>query len=252
MTARGDAGHGSQPYGRQNAVIDLATAFSMIGATSPPALLTEEWHRFVPHLPLQDDLRSMLVDPDQVDDAIETIAVSDLTLARWIHACTHLTLSPNVIKGGVKTNIVPDTAEGDIDIRLLPGQEPNEIVDYLRKVLGPDRFDTLGFESVIDTKANSSPPSGDLWDAISDAAEIHVGSRLLAPTLTPVFTDARFFRAKGIPSYGVGLFDESVTFPEMLAMFHGADERVSTASVRRTAAFLATVIERFSARTVGS
>jgi acetylornithine deacetylase/succinyl-diaminopimelate desuccinylase-like protein len=59
-------------------------------------------------------------------------------------------------------------------------------------------------------------------------------------------TDARFFRARDIPAYGVGLFDGSVTFPEMLAMFHGADEKVSVESVSRTTALLATVIQQLA------
>ena len=87
-----------------------------------------------------------------------------------------------------------------------------------------------------------------MWEAIADAAEEHLGTRRLAPTLTPVTTDARFFRAKGIPAYGVGLFDESVTFPEMLEMFHGVDERVSEESVRLTTRFLASVLQSFSNR----
>ncbi len=248
VTARGVAGHGSQPYGRSNAVVDLASAFSMIGTSPQPVLITEEWTRFVPHLPIDARLRSELLDADSVDGAIREIAESDPTLARWIHACTHLTLSPNVITGGTKSNVVAALAEGDVDIRLLPGQKADDIADHLRKVLGPDRFDALSFEPVLDMAANGTHPSGDMWEAIADAAEAHIGTRRLAPTLTPVTTDARFFRERGIPAYGVGLFDESVTFPEMLEMFHGANERVSVASVRSTTAFLATVIERFSAR----
>ena len=50
----------------------------------------------------------------------------------------------------------------------------------------------------------------------------------------------------------MGLFDDSVTFAQMLGMFHGADERVSEASVVATVEFLATVIERFSERAGGS
>lgn len=248
VTARGVAGHGSQPYGRNNAVVDLASAFAAIGTSPQPVLITPEWARFVPHLPIDASLRADLLDADAVDDAIRSIAESDPTLARWIHACTHLTLSPNVIAGGTKSNVVPASAEGDVDIRLLPGQEADDITDHLRKILGPDRFDALSFEPVLDMAANGSHPTGDLWEAVADAAEAHLGTRRLAPTLTPVTTDARFFRQRSIPAYGVGLFDESVTFPEMLEMFHGANERVSVQSVRSTTAFLATVVERFSAR----
>jgi len=247
-SAVGIAGHGSQPYGRSNAVLTIAEAFTRIASADQPVSITEVWADFVPHLGLDNDLAAMLVDADNVDAAIETIAESDLTLARWIHACTHMTLSPNVLTGGTKVNMVPDAAHGDIDVRLLPGQDSEDLQDHLRKVLGPDLFDRIDFAPALDMEANASPPEGPLWEAIADAAEEHLGTRRLAPTLTPVTTDARFFRAKGIPAYGVGLFDESVTFPEMLEMFHGVDERVSEESVRMTTRFLATVLRSFSER----
>ena len=244
--AHGTAGHGSQPYGRDNAVINLASAFADIAHSPQPVLITPEWVRFVQHLPVEQSLVEALVDPERVDQAIADIAETDTTLARWIHACTHLTLSPSVIRGGSKTNVVPSAADGEIDIRILPGQDAQDLTDHLRKVLGPDRYDELDFEVVFDTQANASRPEGPLWDAIGAAAELHTGSRSLAPTLTPVMTDARFFRERGIPAFGVGLFDDSVTFSQMLDMFHGADERVSVESVRRTTAFLATVIQHLS------
>ena len=245
--AHGTSGHGSQPYARDNAVVNMARAFADIATTPQPVLITPEWTRFVQYLPLDEAILDDLEDPERIDGAIERIAETDTTLARWVHACTHLTLSPTVISGGGKTNVVPSAADGEIDVRILPGQDSDDLSDHLRKVLGPDRYDEIDFEVVFDVPANASRPEGPLWDAIQAAAKIHTGSDSLAPTLTPVMTDARFFRALGIPAFGVGLFDDSVTFGEMLAMFHGADERVSVESVRRTTAFLATVIEQLSA-----
>jgi acetylornithine deacetylase/succinyl-diaminopimelate desuccinylase-like protein len=246
VRAHGTAGHGSQPYARDNAVVNLARAFADIATTPQPVLVTPEWTRFVEHLPLDESILDDLLDPERIDEAIEQIAEIDVTLARWVHACTHLTLSPTVFDGGGKANVVPSAADGEIDIRILPGQDADDLNDHLRKVLGPDRYDSFDFEVIFDIAANASRPEGPLWEAIADAAEIHTGSRSLAPSLTPVMTDARFFRARGIPAFGVGLFDDSVSFAEMLAMFHGADERVSVESVRRTTAFLATVIQQLS------
>jgi acetylornithine deacetylase/succinyl-diaminopimelate desuccinylase-like protein len=249
IRSRGIAGHGSQPYRRSNAVLTMSEVFHRIGREPQPVLITDEWLWVVPYLPVSREIASALSDPDRVDAAIDEIAATDEILARWIHACTHLTFSPNVITGGTKSNVVPDSSEGDVDIRLLPGQDAADVNDHLRKVLGPDLFDEVEIEPILEMEANASVPAGPLWDAIADASEEHAGTRELAPTLTPVTTDARFFRAKGIPSYGVGLFDDSVTFAEMLGMFHGADERVSEQSVIDTTRFLATVIERFSHRT---
>jgi acetylornithine deacetylase/succinyl-diaminopimelate desuccinylase-like protein len=247
-SVKGTAGHGSQPYARSNAVLTLANAFSKIGTANQPVGITEAWVDFVPYLDLGSELEEMLIDEDQIDAAIDLVAEDDQTLARWIHACTHMTLSPNVLDGGTKVNMIPDSAQGDIDIRLLPGQELADLDDHLRKVLGPELFEDLELEPVLDMAANSSPARGLLWDAIGDAAEIHLGTRQLAPTLTPVTTDARFFRERGIPAYGVGLFDDAISFPEMLAMFHGVDERVSANSVASTTRFLASVVTAFSER----
>lgn len=247
-TTRGTAGHGSQPYGRSNAVLKLAEAFSRLGPTDQPTSIADVWINFVPHLGLDATLSEMLIDPDRVDSAIEIVGENDETLARWIHACTHMTFSPNVIGGGTKVNMIPDSASGDIDIRLLPGQTVADLDDHLRKTFGPALFDDVELTAANDMVANDSPAEGILWDAIADAAEEHLGIRRLAPTLTPVTTDARFFRERGIPSYGVGLFDDAVTFPEMLEMFHGVDERVSEESVRATTRFLASVMVAFSRR----
>lgn len=248
FTAHGIAGHGSQPYGRSNAVLKLSEVFHRIGIEAQPALITEEWRQFVGHLPVSDELAEQLSNEDTLDAAIAEIALEDETLARWIHACTHLTFSPNVVSGGVKSNVVPDRSEGDVDIRVLPGQDAADVEDHLRKILGPDLFDEIEITAKQEMRSTGSPASGPLWDAIEDASEDLTGTRTLAPAITPVSTDARFFRAKDIPSYGVGLFDDSVTFAEMLAMFHGADERVSEQSVLDTTVFLASVIERFGDR----
>jgi acetylornithine deacetylase/succinyl-diaminopimelate desuccinylase-like protein len=230
-------------------VLTLSAAFDRIGRADHPSLITDEWRAFVGYLPVSAELQDALCDEQTLDAAIDSVAEDDEVLARWIHACTHLTFSPNTLTGGTKSNMVPDIAVGDVDVRLLPGQDRADVEDHLRKVLGTDLFDQLEIDPILEMTANGSPASGTLWDAIGDAAQAHTGTRDLAPTLTPVTTDARFFRELGIPSYGVGLFDDTVTFPEMLAMFHGIDERVSEQSVIDTTAFLATVVDRFGART---
>lgn len=45
------------------------------------------------------------------------------------------TLSVNVISGGVKTNVVPDYCEVEVDMRLVPGQKPAEVEAQIRAAL---------------------------------------------------------------------------------------------------------------------
>ena len=248
VVTRGVPGHGSQPYGKENALVPLASALARLGTEPSPVLISDEWRAFVAALPVPQDLRERLVDPDLVDEAIDVLALSDPPFARWVHACTHLTISPTIAHAGVKANVIPDRGTGDVDIRLLPGQDQQSLDDHFRKALGPRLYEEIDIEPVLDFPANGSPTEGLLWEAIADAAEGVTGHRKLIPAMTPVTTDARFFRARGIPSYGVAWFDDRQSFGEMLSLFHGIDERVSVESVGMTARFLADVIAAYGRR----
>jgi acetylornithine deacetylase/succinyl-diaminopimelate desuccinylase-like protein len=247
LKTKGKPGHGSAPYGTDNALHKMITALAGVIDAPSPAAVTGEWVRFVENLGLDEDSVRRLTDVDQLDDEIDRIAVDDPAMARYIHAATHLTISTNVLKAGSKTNVVADRAHADVDIRGLPGMDREFVDSHLRKAMGVGA-DQIEIVPVMDGEPTVSPVGNALWEAIGDAVEELDGHRNLAPTLMTVATDARFWRAKGTVCYGVGLFDDQMTFSEMLSLFHGHDERVSVESVDRTTALYETVLERFFSR----
>lgn len=248
LRTTGTPGHGSQPYGADNALIPLAQAIARLGDTPTPVDITPEWRTFVEGLGLDAELAARLTDPDLVDGAIDDLAVDDVAFARWVHACTHMTLTPSLLSSGVKANVVPDSGVAEVDVRKLPGQEEADVDDHFRKVLGPDLSERIDIEPVMTFPANSSPASGLLWESIGDALEAMTGSRSMVPAVIPVTTDARFLRKRGVVVYGVGLYDDEVSFGDMLSMFHGNDERVSERSVGLTTELLARTVARFGER----
>ena len=248
--SEGVPGHGSQPYGTHNALISMADAISRLAATPPPAAITQEWRRFVAGWDPPGDLGDDLLDVDRIDAAIDRIALDDLGLARWIHACTHLTISPNTLRSGVKANVVPDAAVAEVDVRALPGQDEGDVLDHFRKAIGP-AFEELDVETVESTRASGSQPEGPLWQAIGDALTAIEPAAHPIPAMIPVGTDARFFRRKGTIAYGVALFDRRVEFGDFLRMFHGHDERVSEESLRLTTELTRLTVERFGSLTGG-
>lgn len=248
LRSTGRPGHGSVPYGTANAMAPLVAAMDALFATPSPVSISDVWRAFVESAGFEPDLAARLVDADQVDDAIDEVAVVDPKLAAYLHACTHLTVSPNVIRAGVKTNVIPDFAEGQVDFRALPGQGRDDVDAHIRKAIGPGA-DQLEIIPTADHEANESPVGTSLWDCIVDAVEAHTGSRRVVPTLMPATTDARFFRARGVTAYGVGLFDDAVSFPDFLSMFHGNDERVTVASLEATTSLLRSVLSGW--RTAG-
>ena len=244
LRTRGTPGHGSQPYGRDNALLPLVDGLAGLFHDPAPVAITPLWEEFVRALGLPAERTGALLDPDRVDAEIERLAEEDLRWASYVHACTHLTISPNLVDGGVKANVVPDRAEAQVDIRALPGMDRRDVDQHLRKALG-GAADRIELVPMADHVANWSPRSNPLWEAVVDATEDLTGSRRVVPTLMPATTDARFFRDRGTIAYGAGLFDRRIGFADFLAMFHGDDERVSLESLRLTVAFLARTLERF-------
>jgi succinyl-diaminopimelate desuccinylase len=58
-----------------------------------------------------------------------------------LKALNQFTKSINMINGGIKENVIPDRCEAVMDIRLLPGQQSEIIIDALKKYI-----EELGYE----------------------------------------------------------------------------------------------------------
>lgn len=244
LRASGTPGHGSAPFRADNALEKMVTAIHGIFAEPMPVVITHEWREFVASLDLDAELKTALVDPDRVDDALDLFAVDDPLFTRYAHAVTHLTISPNMLNAGIKSNVIASNAQANIDIRALPGTDRAFVDSLLYKAMGSAR-DDIDIEPIQDFEATSSPIDNPLWDSIADTVEDIEGHRRLLPMIMNVATDARFWRKRGTIAYGVGLYDGRMDFSEMLALFHGHDERVSVESVRRTTEMYRQIFSRF-------
>lgn len=246
LSSKGAPGHGSSPFGANSALRKMVAGVAGLFEAPMPVEITPEWEQFVGSLDLDHDLVAALTDPDRVDEALDVLAVTDPLFARYAHAVTHLTVSPNILNSGIKANIIPDSAEAYVDIRALPGMDRGFVDSHLLKAMG-HAGDDIDIQPVQDMEATLSPVGNALWEAIGDSVEELEGHRRLIPTLMNVATDARYWRAKGSVGYGVGRFDDKMSFSEMLALFHGHDERVSVDSVAQTTELYQRILHHFSA-----
>jgi succinyl-diaminopimelate desuccinylase len=105
------------------------------------------------------------------------------------------TISVGTIQGGVKTNMVPAKAEFSMDVRLIPGQRPDEVLEEISKFLGPE-VEISGWSA---SEALMSDPD-DPW--ISEVIDIVAAVRGQQPKLggASYFTDgAALSKAMGDP-----------------------------------------------------
>ncbi len=239
---KGTPGHGSAPYESDNALVRAAEVVRRLAEYRPSPQIHDLWRRQVEALPCSDDVKTALLDPATLDQALDELP--DRGRARLLHACSHTTVSPNVLHGGVKTNVIPDEVYVEVDIRTLPGETREDLHAHLRAALG-DLADAVTAEPLHEDVATTSPSDTPMWDVLAGIVTDARPGVVVQPGLIVGGTDARFFRARGVVAYGAGLYSPRVTQEAFASRFHGHDERVDVESLALTTQLWIDVAHRF-------
>jgi acetylornithine deacetylase/succinyl-diaminopimelate desuccinylase-like protein len=113
------------------------------------------------------------------------------------NAFVRYTVTPTKLTGSDETNLIPTAAQAELDVRLLPGDNPQEVEQNLFKVLDDKN---LKVETILNFPAASSTPNSQLMNAIDELAQSE--DARVVPTMTLSFTDSHYFRQKGLIGYG--------------------------------------------------
>jgi acetylornithine deacetylase/succinyl-diaminopimelate desuccinylase-like protein len=168
---------------------------------------------------------------------LKLLEESGLTELPVLNAVLRDTVSLTMFHAGSKINVIPDEAEAQLDCRLLPETEEEEFLDFLRRALDDPGMEIERVKHM--GKAPSSPFDGDIYGAIEKAVGEEYPGSLAAPFMLSGLSDSRFFRARGVPCYGI--------IPARLSLadlprIHGVDERISVEDVKRGVRFIHAVV----------
>ncbi len=230
LRVKGTPGHGSMPHGADNALVKAAHVIQRLADYRPAPYVDELWRGFVGSLDLAPGVKQALMDPVSVEESIDRLPKP---LAKVLWSNTHTTFSPNMCRAGVKTNVIPNIADIEVDIRTVPGDSEDEVRRHLDKALG-DLVEDVTIEKLFSKNASASPAGTPLWDALTRVVDGHYPGAKLLPRLIVGFTDAPYFREHGAVAYGFGLFSRTLTAEAMSGRFHGNDERIDVASLALT------------------
>lgn len=230
-TVHGLGGHGAVPV-RGEAMGRLGRLLAALDAHAPPAHVTPLVRAFLeamatalPAGAAREVLR--MRDPAQVHAALGALAAAGRgDVAAWCAPLLFNTVNPTIVRGGgPRLNVVPDRATVEMDVRLLPGFTPDDVVAELRA--------TVGAEVELDTFcAPASPGEPDLeWFPQIAAVVREVDPEGVAvPWMLPATTDARHFKRLGIQTYGFTPMKLPAGFDAMHAV-HAPDERIPAEAV---------------------
>lgn len=107
------------------------------------------------------------------------------------------TIQVTAMETGTASNVVLPVASAAIDIRLLPDTDADALLAEIREILGPKIEVEVVLESPM---SDASPVDHPLYEAIATVLEVRGD---VVPTMIAGVTDSRFFRQRGIPTYGV-------------------------------------------------
>ncbi|KRB85800.1 hypothetical protein ASE00_03260 [Sphingomonas sp. Root710] len=217
-------GHSSRP-GATNAIYDLAKAIDRIAAYQFPAQVSEltraYWqatgklvggqlgaamHAFAENPKNEAALATLRADPEYI-------------------GITGTTCVATMLSGGHALNALPQKASVSVNCRIFPGTTIESVKAKLADVIANPQatITTLGGPVASD----ASPLRPDLMKALRKGVDLSYPGLPIIPQMSAGATDSLYFRAVGIPSYGViGMFIK----PED-DYSHGLNERAPVASL---------------------
>jgi acetylornithine deacetylase/succinyl-diaminopimelate desuccinylase-like protein len=133
------------------------------------------------------------------------------------------------VNGGSKRNVLPQQVELHLDVRVVPGQDRDEVESAMRGLV--EGLDCVDIEFPKWRQPSRSERYTPLWTALEEVcAELMPGARII-PSITAAATDGRHVRPFGSPCYGFGLFSEVIDAEEYFRMFHNTNERIDQDSL---------------------
>ncbi len=154
----------------------------------------------------------------------------------------HNTVTPTIVQGGQKINVIPSEIELALDGRLLPGFNPQDMLNELRPITG----DQVELEVV---RFDPGPPEPDWgeFDVLADVLREVDPEGIPIPLLLSGVTDGRFFARLGIQTYGFLPMRLPPDF-NFSATIHAADERIPMAALEFGTEAMLKAIQRLGRR----
>ncbi len=224
-TIRGPAGHGSMPI-RGGTAAKLARMLHTLDRHRLPVHVTPIAHQMFNSLadelsfPVAPLLRQLL-NPTLTNRVLDVMGAR----GRVFDPLLHHTVSPTIIRGGDKINVIPSVITVELDGRLLPGYAPEDILAELQALVGNE----VEFEV---TRYDPGPKMQDmgLFNTLAGILREADPSGFPGPLLLTGVTDGRFFAHLGIQTYGFlpMQLPDDFNFTQTI---HAADERIPVAAL---------------------
>jgi acetylornithine deacetylase/succinyl-diaminopimelate desuccinylase-like protein len=243
LTVTNPGGHSSVPR-RDNAIYALADALGRIARTPFPIALNPvtkafftETAKVEPDSSFAEAMRVMVAN-SAAPRAAETLARDPRYNSMMRTTCV-----ATRIAGGHANNALPQTATANVNCRIVPTSNANEVLLRLRQIVN-DTSVKIQWTGNLNERFGAAAESIDptVLAATVDLTKKMFGDIPVIPTMSTGATDGRFLRAAGLPTYGVsGIFSAPGE-----SNAHGRDEKLRVKSFYDGLEFLDQLVRRLT------
>jgi len=241
FTATNRGGHSSRPR-PDNAIYDLADGLKRLQTHRFEPMLNDTTRAYFTERAKQEGsnalgeaMRRWLANPED-GAAADLIEASELEVGMTRTRCVATRLD-----GGHADNALPQRATATVNCRIMPGIDPASVAAELQQVAGIQAKVTATDEPPWSAP---SPLRSDVLNAYRAAVQaIHGPRMVIVPQMSTGATDGLFFRAAGVPVYGVS--GEWIISPDD-ERAHGLDERIPVRAFYDNIVHVETMIRRLA------
>lgn len=232
ITARGRSGHAASPWRAENA---LERASQVLQRLFAYHATRKTEHAVFARVTDLFQLREPIAGKN-VDQIAQWFEATDEAMASLLRATSRMTLTPTMVRCGIKSNSIPATAVVTCDVRALPDQDAQYVRGQVVRLL--DGIPDVTVEVTPTALATASPFDEPFLAACRASVRAATGQDTaeLLPILTGGFTDSRFMRPLGIKVYG--FMPSHVDAETADSGVHGVDERIEIAALRTRLRFM--------------
>jgi acetylornithine deacetylase/succinyl-diaminopimelate desuccinylase-like protein len=244
LVARGTSGHGSVPL-RTNAVVHLSQAVAKVAAWQTPMRLNETTRAFFKRLsdisaPEDAKRYQALLGGGNTDSVQEYFAAN---VPRF-YSVLRTSISPNIIRGGYRSNVIPSEAEATLDVRALPDEDMPRLLNEMRQVINDPQVEIVSNSSAGRPAARPSSLNTEAFKVL-EAAVKRTYNTITLPTMLTGATDMAYLRARGVECYGIGPLTDSEDGPKGFGA-HSDQERILEESLHQFLRFQWDVVTSLS------
>jgi acetylornithine deacetylase/succinyl-diaminopimelate desuccinylase-like protein len=238
LVAHGISGHGSIPL-KSNAIVHLAAAVGRVGEWHPDIKLNETTGTYFRRL-------AAIAPPDQAKYYRDVLS-PDPKISRpaddWLleheprySSMLRTSVSPNIIQGGYRSNVIPSEAKATLDVRMLPDEDRSAFLEQVKKVVNDPAVDVHYAPNASERPAVAAAKlDSEAFRALETAVQKIYNTTTL-PTMSTGATDMAQLRARGVQCFGIGPATDFEDGPKGFGA-HSDQERILESELHRFVRF---------------